>query len=294
MLLRSASTPILKSLIPAATTAKDSHNEVLITTEISTTKIPRIPSLKSLSSSSSPSPPPTNNRKSLRRATSDTSISEILMPPLPKPKQKPRQMVPPSISISSGEENSVAATSSQASMLVIDDEGCIGDGNCNSRGNGGHGKFSSDSNDDDRDADACYYRSMIQANPENSLVLSNYAKFLKEVRGDVARAEEYCRRAIVADQGDGNALSMYAEIVWERSRDAERAETYFDRAVQAAPDDCYVMASYARFLWEAEEEEDDDNDDDEEKENQSKNEMMKLKSMNQAPPFLSPCQPSIR
>lgn len=100
-------------------------------------------------------------------------------PPLPKPKQKSRQLIPPSISISSGEENFAATSSSQASTLVIDDEECTGDGNCNSRGNGGHGKFSPDSNNDDKDADA-YYRSMIQANPESSLVLSNYAKFLKE------------------------------------------------------------------------------------------------------------------
>ncbi|KAE8785983.1 hypothetical protein D1007_40243 [Hordeum vulgare] len=117
-------------------------------------------------------------------------------------------------------------------------------------GRGGDG----DGDGRERGAADAHYRRMIRANPGNSLPLGNYARFLKEVQGDAARAQEYCERAIVANPGDGDALAMYAGLVWETSRDAERADAYYSRAVQAAPDDCYVLGSYAGFLWDAEEE----------------------------------------
>ncbi|KAJ0532342.1 putative tetratricopeptide-like helical domain superfamily [Helianthus annuus] len=104
-----------------------------------------------------------------------------------------------------------------------------------------------------------YYRSMVEANPSSSLVLGNYAKYLKEVKGDVMKAEEYCSRAILANPSDATALSMYADLIWETQKDASRAQSYFDQAVKASPDDSYVMAAYARFLWDADEEVSDTN-----------------------------------
>lgn len=115
----------------------------------------------------------------------------------------------------------------------------------------GGGKGGSDG-DDSTDV---HYRKMIEGNPGNGMFLNNYAKFLKEVRKDYLKAEEYCGRAILVNPNDGNVLAMYAELVWMIHKDSSRAESYFNRAVAAAPDDCYVQASYARFLWDAEEEE---------------------------------------
>ncbi|XP_023745169.1 uncharacterized protein LOC111893336 isoform X1 [Lactuca sativa] len=119
-------------------------------------------------------------------------------------------------------------------------------------GGGGNGDYNGSDGTD------VYYQNMIEANPGNSLILGNYAKYLKEVRCDFSRAEEYCSRAILANPSDGNALSMYADLIWETRKDASRAQSYFDQAVKASPDDCYVMASYARFLWDAEEEDEEE------------------------------------
>jgi tetratricopeptide (TPR) repeat protein len=103
-------------------------------------------------------------------------------------------------------------------------------------GGGGGRKVCNGGGDGRRDANA-YYRRMIQADPANPLLLGNYARFLKEVEGDAARAQEYWERAIVANPGDGDALALYAGLVWETTRDADRADAYFTRAVHAAPDD---------------------------------------------------------
>lgn len=124
----------------------------------------------------------------------------------------------------------------------------------------GFGFYESNKNPGGESTDA-YYRKMIEANPGNALLLGNYAKFLKEVRGDLAKAEEYCGRAILANPNDANVLSLHADLIWQAHKDTHRAETYFDRAVKTAPDDSYVLASYAKFLWDAEEEEEEEDED---------------------------------
>ncbi|KAI3714824.1 hypothetical protein L6452_21784 [Arctium lappa] len=126
-------------------------------------------------------------------------------------------------------------------------------------GGGGHG------NHHEEDGTDLYYQNMIEANPGNSMLLSNYAKYLKEVQGDFSKAEEYCSRAILANPSDGNVLSMYADLIWETHKDATRAQSYFDQAVKASPDDCYVMASYAWFLWDADDDEEEEDEVDDKK-----------------------------
>ncbi|XP_022946073.1 uncharacterized protein LOC111450271 [Cucurbita moschata] len=139
---------------------------------------------------------------------------------------------------------------------------CGGDGGGSDGGDDGcFGSWDADRENDWADL---YYQKMIEANPENSLLLSNYARFLMEVRGDLLKAEEYCGRSISANPNDGNVISIYADLIWKNHKDASRAESYHLQAAKTSPDDSFVLASYARFLWDAGEEVKDDDDDEEE------------------------------
>ncbi|TMW90228.1 hypothetical protein EJD97_016029 [Solanum chilense] len=95
-----------------------------------------------------------------------------------------------------------------------------------------------------------YYKSMIQENPNNPLVLRNYDQFLDQCKGDLRGAEEYYSRAVLTDASDGEIISQYANFIWHLHHDQNKASSYFKRAVQASPGNCDVLASYARFLWE--------------------------------------------
>uniref|UniRef100_A0A3Q7FCV4 TmcB/TmcC TPR repeats domain-containing protein n=1 Tax=Solanum lycopersicum TaxID=4081 RepID=A0A3Q7FCV4_SOLLC len=95
-----------------------------------------------------------------------------------------------------------------------------------------------------------YYKSVIQENPNNPLVLRKYAQFLDQCKGDLGGAKEYYSRAVLTDASDGEIISQYANFIWHLHHDQNKASSHFKRAVQASPGNCDVLASYARFLWE--------------------------------------------
>ncbi|CAF2339779.1 unnamed protein product [Brassica rapa subsp. narinosa] len=254
MLLRSASTPLLNSLVHAS-----SPRESPIEAVESVHQIQRPRSL--MLSSSSPccysSMSVHSSDESARRMKRTASESDL------------RHLTKPASKFLSGggalmedvEEGigfGLIRTSSYDGLSwgLEEDETEVS-GGCGGGGGVIRGGGKGDGSDGDDGTDV-HYRKMIEANPGNGIFLSNYAKFLKEVRKDYVRAEEYCGRAILTNPNDGNVLAMYAELVWTIHKDSSRAESYFNRAVAAAPDDCYVQASYARFLWDADEEEEEE------------------------------------
>lgn len=220
--------------------------------------------------------------KKMKKALSDGNLKELCI----SSKQKS-----PKNSFISGmtiEEEEKETGSLLFSSSGLDNDGCgVGGGGgkiCGGDGSSGSdGYWGSDSDGEINGTDV-YYQNMIEANPGNPLLLSNYARFLKEVCGDFVKAEEYCGRAILANPGDGSLLSLYADLIWQSHKDSARAESYFDQAVKAAPDDCHVLASYARFLWDTEE-------DDDEQDTNSFNEQ-DTNSFNTAQPSFFPGAPA--
>ncbi|KAK9027135.1 hypothetical protein V6N11_066979 [Hibiscus sabdariffa] len=216
MLLRSSSSPILKASVPQKPPPVDSAH--------------RIPS-KNVSLTPSPI-----NR--IQRTSSDGNMTRHFAIPS-KLKLSPMGSV--KYTLKEEEEEEEEDITFQPVSLHGDDHG----------GSGGLGDWSKGKRRMDE-----YYRDMIRTYPGETLLLTNYAKFLKEVQGDLLKAEEYCRKAVVVNPDDGEILSMYGDLIWVNHGDEALAQYYFDRAVKASPNNCHVLASYARYLWTTEKDDD--------------------------------------
>lgn len=102
---------------------------------------------------------------------------------------------------------------------------------------------------------ACYdrtnlhYQNSIRADPENPLLLSNYAQFLHLVTQDYDRAEEYFQKAVKVDASDAEVISRYANFLWLARGDLSAAEEAFLDAIAADPGNPIHAGSYAHFLW---------------------------------------------
>ncbi|XP_039071775.1 uncharacterized protein LOC120218981 isoform X2 [Hibiscus syriacus] len=242
MLLRSSSIPVFNSWVSHS---KDLSPEPELLHKIS---IPRTISFTVSCSSSISAGPSDGSSRRMMRAVSETDLRDLVVPKIKT--AKTNNVFLNGICV---EEEEAEIKEARFQRWRTDSHGLeeeIGGGGgkicCGGGGFGGS---------DVNDGTDLYYRKMIGANPGNSLLLGNYARFLKEVQGDYVEAEKYCARAILGNTNDGNVLSMYADLIWETHKDKRRAETYFEQAVKAAPDDSFVLASYARFLWDADEEE---------------------------------------
>ncbi|KAG0468249.1 hypothetical protein HPP92_017577 [Vanilla planifolia] len=94
------------------------------------------------------------------------------------------------------------------------------------------------------------YRRALAEDPDDSLILANFAQFLYIVLRDHDRAEEYFKRAVRAKPTDAEALSRYANFLWVARKDLGAAEETFLEAIEADPGNSYYSANYAHFFVE--------------------------------------------
>lgn len=93
------------------------------------------------------------------------------------------------------------------------------------------------------------YQMSVAEDPNNPLLLSNYAQFLYMVRRDYDRAEECFKRAIMSGPPDAEIFSCYADFLWIVRKDLWNAEEVYQQAMAAAPNNHYYASKYAHFLW---------------------------------------------
>ncbi|KAF7816088.1 Signal transduction response regulator [Senna tora] len=93
------------------------------------------------------------------------------------------------------------------------------------------------------------YQTGLSQEPNNSLLLANYAQFLYLVAHDYDRAEEYFKRAIGVEGADAEAYNKYATFLWKAKKDLWGAEETYLEAISAEPTNSYYAANYAHFLW---------------------------------------------
>lgn len=93
------------------------------------------------------------------------------------------------------------------------------------------------------------YQVGLVQDPDNPLLLANYAQFLYVVAHDYDRAEEYFKKAVGVEPRDAEAFNKYATFLWRVKNDLWAAEETFQQAIEADPDNSSYAASYAHFLW---------------------------------------------
>ncbi|GAB4831929.1 hypothetical protein Ancab_005944 [Ancistrocladus abbreviatus] len=93
------------------------------------------------------------------------------------------------------------------------------------------------------------YQIGVSEEPNNPLLLSNYAQFLYLIARDYDRAEECFQRAIKLDSTDAETLSQHATFLWLVRKDLLGAEERYLQAMAAEPENPYHVSRYASFLW---------------------------------------------
>ncbi|KAI4305229.1 hypothetical protein L6164_028608 [Bauhinia variegata] len=93
------------------------------------------------------------------------------------------------------------------------------------------------------------YQTGLSQEPNNPLLLANYAQFLYLVAHEYDRAEEYYKRAIQVEPKDAEAYNKYATFLWKARNDLWAAEETYLEAISAEPSNSFYAANYAHFLW---------------------------------------------
>ncbi|URD83129.1 Multicopper oxidase [Musa troglodytarum] len=93
------------------------------------------------------------------------------------------------------------------------------------------------------------YQQAVSQDPENALLVANFAQFLYLVLHDHDRAEYYFKRAAGLEPADADALSQYASFLWLARKDTAAAEETYLQAIAADPGNPFHTANYAHFLW---------------------------------------------
>ncbi|OWM69975.1 uncharacterized protein LOC116195679 [Punica granatum] len=93
------------------------------------------------------------------------------------------------------------------------------------------------------------YQMNLSQDPENPLLLCNYAQFLTHIFHSYDRAEECFKRATQLKQPDAEALSQYADFLYIVRKDMWGAEERYQQAITMEPNNPFYASKYASFLW---------------------------------------------
>ncbi|CAA3002597.1 uncharacterized protein LOC111383688 [Olea europaea subsp. europaea] len=93
------------------------------------------------------------------------------------------------------------------------------------------------------------YQTALSQEPNNPLLLCNYAQFLHLVTHDYDRAEQCFKQAVQLEPPDAESLSQYANFLWKVRQDFWAAEEIYLQALAVEPDNSHYASNYANFLW---------------------------------------------
>jgi tetratricopeptide (TPR) repeat protein len=94
-----------------------------------------------------------------------------------------------------------------------------------------------------------YYEKALAVNPGNVLVLNNYAYYLSEEGGDLAKAEKMSRATIEAEPKNATYLDTFAWIFFKEGK-YSLAKIYIERAIANELDpSSVILEHYGDILW---------------------------------------------
>ncbi len=92
------------------------------------------------------------------------------------------------------------------------------------------------------------YKIALEIEPENTVILSNYATYLKDIRKDYDKAEELYKKAIEIDTEDVSIIGKYANFLDVIRKDYGKAEELYRKAIEIDPENFINFGNYATFL----------------------------------------------
>lgn len=92
------------------------------------------------------------------------------------------------------------------------------------------------------------YREILKKNPEDLIVLNNYAYFLAEQDQDLKEAERMIRIVMVKEKGNGTYLDTYAWVLYKRGKYKEAEKVLADLLVKSKNEDSEWFEHYGYIM----------------------------------------------
>lgn len=92
------------------------------------------------------------------------------------------------------------------------------------------------------------YRSILRTNPEDVIVLNNYAYFLAEQNQDLKEAERMIRIVINREKGNGTFIDTFAWVLYKRGRYKEAAKAMEELMIKDKSEDSEWFEHYGYIM----------------------------------------------
>ncbi len=101
----------------------------------------------------------------------------------------------------------------------------------------------------DYDKSFSSYDKALEANPDNSMVLNNYAYYLSLMKKDLDKAAEMAKRAVNLDQGNYNNIDTYAWVLFQQGKYKEAEKWQKIALKKGGYDSGVILEHYGDILF---------------------------------------------
>jgi Tfp pilus assembly protein PilF len=103
-------------------------------------------------------------------------------------------------------------------------------------------------NEKDHESAIAIYRRGLRQNPEDVVLLNNFANFLRGTMKKYDEAEQLYKKGLEVDPNDPDLLMNYATFLFEAGKHYDEADKLFKEALKVDPINPILLMNYANFL----------------------------------------------